>query len=278
MKHLFIALLLIISVSTFAQTIVGCSDYDKKTGKPSGIYNSWDIKSDGGYVYLLYSQPQVITKQLTLYVDKKNNSGKYIAYATEYFNTSASLKQKWSVYDFKFTESGEYKITVLADGNELASTFQTINYAAGEGPKNSSNSSSSNNNSSSNKSSSSTSNSDDYDDIYIDSKVLVAEDVDEDINPIGEATTFYAQRDGKKPLKIIVKNTEAFATDLFYIDIYYYENDEKDEKLLETVEVEVQDDWVIMAQPYTFPKRGHYFIDVYNEYDEYVNSVTIEIK
>jgi len=262
MKNLFIALLLFISAGVFAQTVVGCSDYDKKTGTPSGIYNSWDIKSSGGYVYLHYSQPQFITKQLTLYVDKKNSSGKYVAYATEYFSTESS-RQKWAVYDFKFTEPGEYKIIVLQDGNELATSYQTIQFAAGEEPKTTTNSSSSDDN---------------YDDYYIDSKVTVAEDIDEDFNPIGEGTTFYAQRDGTKKLKIIVDNPDPFETTLFYIDIYYYETDSKDEKLLETLEVEVESEWVVMAKPYTFTKRGHYFIDVYNEYDEFVNTASIEIK
>ncbi len=268
MKNLIIALLLLVSIGVNAQTFVACSDYNKETGEPSGVYSSWDIKADGGYVYLLYSQPKNITKPLLLYVDKLNNSGDYVAYATENFNNSASSKKNWAMYDFKFTEAGKYKIAAMQDGKELASNFLTIQFAAGEEAKKVNN----------------TSSYSDYIDeevdtyYYEESNIVVATDVDEDFNPIGEADEFYAKRDGTIPLKIVVSNPERFATDLFYIDIYYTDPATDKENLETTLDTEVNADWVVSSTDYTFKKRGIYTIDVYNANDVFVNSTIIEIK
>ncbi|HMU98122.1 MAG TPA: hypothetical protein PLC61_00225 [Chitinophagales bacterium] len=265
MKNLIIALLLLISVAVNAQTIVGCENYDENTGKTTGEYSSWDISANGGYVYLHYSQPKKITKPLTLYVDKKNTSGNFVAYATEYFENDVKSGKNFAVYDFKFTEAGTYKIIALADGQELASKILTIQFKEGEEP---------------NSDSSNDENSDEEVDTYYyeESTVVIATDVDEDYNPIGEADEFYAKRDGTTPLKIVVSNPERFATELFYIDIYYTDPETEKEVKETTLETEVNPDWIVSSTDYTFKKRGKYYIDVYNGNDVFINSASIEIK
>ncbi|MBK8951456.1 MAG: hypothetical protein IPM85_03030 [Chitinophagaceae bacterium] len=51
--------ILFASIGLYAQKLVACENYDS-AGKASGIYSAWDIKPAGSYIYLHYSQPQVL--------------------------------------------------------------------------------------------------------------------------------------------------------------------------------------------------------------------------
>jgi hypothetical protein len=134
---LFLAGLTLNNTQLFAQSsqkkIVLCESYST-TGVPSGINSSWVIKEDGGYVYILYTNGNTaINKKETLwlYIDKKYEDGEYGAYATEEFVVNTG--DKFVVYDYKFTEEGDYKIIAYQDGVELAITYANISFSNNQG-------------------------------------------------------------------------------------------------------------------------------------------------
>ncbi|MEZ4879357.1 MAG: caspase family protein [Chitinophagales bacterium] len=112
------------------KTISLCEDYNKTTGKPSGIYTTWNIKEDGGYVYVVYENGgKKINDKLWLYVDKENTSGNYIAYDTKTFDNTDG--KSWAMYDYNFKEPGNYKISAVNSFGEQASVEATIKFTDG---------------------------------------------------------------------------------------------------------------------------------------------------
>lgn len=259
-KLLFIVLLMICSIVANAQKIVTCESYNENTGVPSGIYSTWDIPADGGYVYILYSQSKSITGTLDLYIDEYYN-GKYIPYETLKFEVDG--KSKWALYDYKFTEPGKYRIIALKAGNELASTEVTIQYIDGV-------------------SSEDAYTDDDYDEedevdtwYYEGTEIVFGTGVDQNNNfaILGQSDEFTIPREkGYVNVALILNSDKQIKTNLVYVDIYL------DEDLIETLELEVEPNWDIAYSTYKFTKRGSYSIEMYNADDIFINSGSVEIK
>lgn len=262
MKNIILAVFAFISLSLSAQKVVTCSEYDEKKGTPSGIYESWDIGAKGGYVYIHYSQPKSIKKKLTLYIDKKDEKGRYNPYETLYFDTDEKTKENWATYKYTFTEDGTFKIIVLDNSNELASTTVTVNFKEGEKPTTTYEDDS---------------DSDSEDEIdtyyYTESSVKVGQSIDEKFVLSGEDTYFTMPRSGSLPLTIVVEHTQPLSTDIIYIDIY-----DEDENLIKTLELDCDPTWDIISTKYTFEQKGTFYIDAYNAKDVYINTVTIHIE
>ncbi|QQR98211.1 MAG: hypothetical protein IPK18_01340 [Sphingobacteriales bacterium] len=253
-KLLFVAVLSMISTLIFAQKVVLCEDYDKTTGVPSGVYASWNVKSSGSYIYTIYTQSKPITKTLSVYIDKKSSSGSYVAYETHFIEESESKGRKWAMIDLKFSEAGDYKISISdGAGNELASTYAVISYIDDEDEDN---------------------DDDEIDTYYYEnSEISIAEDINkstyEIINKTDEA---YLSSIRGKEFYIIVENDKVFKTNLFYVGIYLGDD------LLETLEIDVEEGWDIAWTNYSFTKKGNYTIDVYNADDIYVNTTEFVVK
>lgn len=116
------------TINTSKKSIVTASNYDLTSGKPSGIYTTWNIQKEGGYVYVVFDNTTKINGNLWLYVDKKNSSGDYVAFDTKTFEHQ---NKSWATYKFTFTEPGDYKISAVSSKGEEASTFVTVNFADG---------------------------------------------------------------------------------------------------------------------------------------------------
>lgn len=262
-KLLFISMLLLSTLATFAQKVVLCEDYDKTTGEPSGVYKNWDIKASGSYIYIIYTHNKQIKNELVVYIDKKYSDGEYGAFDTQYISTSETKGKNWAMLDFKFTEAGEYKIIILENGKELAYTYTTIGYQEGYEPTSNNNSNSNNNN-----------DDDEIDTYYYEnSEVSVATSVDDKTFEVsGKKESEYLSNIRGKELYIVVEQDSEFKTDLFYLDI------ELNGEFLETKEIEVESNWNIAWHKYSFTKRGKYYIEVYNANDVYVNSIEFEVK
>jgi hypothetical protein len=145
----------------------------------------------------------------------------------------------------------------LNNGKELASTYTKIGYQLGYEPEEENE------------------NNDEIDTYYYEnSTVSFSEDIDKTtyklINPIEGSTSLGSSRE--KEVYIVVEHDQAFKTNLFYIDINL------NDKLLETVELDVEENWDIAWYQYKFTKKGTYYIDVYNADDIFVNTSTIIIK
>ncbi|MCB9034429.1 MAG: hypothetical protein H6553_11365 [Chitinophagales bacterium] len=259
-KLLFIALLMIGSVVANAQKIVTCESYNENTGEPSGIYSTWSIKQDGGYVYILYNQPKAIKGVLDLYIDKYFN-GKYVPYETLKFDVESN--SNWALYDYFFTEPGKYRIIALKDKTELASTEVTIKYA--------------------DNASSSNSNYNDREDedneevdtwYYEETEIVFGTGLDKNNNFAvqGQNDEFTIPREkGYVDVALILKGDVEFKTDLIYVDIYLGDD------FIETLEVNVEPNWNIVSTNYKFTKRGTYSIEMYNADEVYINDADVEI-
>jgi hypothetical protein len=259
MKKLSLLLLTIsfFALSAVAQSIVLCEDYNKTTGEATGVYKTWDIKSDGGFIYVVYNQPRKISSgSWYLYIDKDwDDNGKYSAFET--IELDEDVSKTWLMYDFKFTEKGKYKVDIMKDGVSQATTYTTIQFADGEEGK---------------------STSEDEDEevdtyYYENSEIIFCESVSADGDPESEATTFKANREGTREVTIYLSNDKAFKTTKMYVDIYDSKSNEKIDDF--TIDVEVDWDWVKFKQ--TFTKPGEYYIDIYNEDDTFINTATVTI-
>lgn len=236
----------------FAQSVVTCESFDKTTGVTSGIYKVWDIKSDGGYIYIHYSQPQAIgNKTLTLRLLKKNSSSEYVPFDSKYF-VIKSPSDKWTVYDFFFKQPGDYKIQVVENSRVLATTEITVNEIEG----------------------SSSSTNDEIDTYYYEeSSVLVGQSIDDNFNVIGESTSFTLPSSKSLPLKIAVSHIDPLETDKVILEIYNSNNEFVDKLVMEC-----KPEWNFIYTSYTFKKKDTYYIDAYTANDIFINTATIEIE
>lgn len=246
---LLAGLFLLLSGSAFAQKkLYFCSDYTS-SGEPTGISYSWVIKSTGGNVYMLYKNDgvNITTSNIYIYIDKLSG-GSYTEYATK---TVVPDKYKsWVIYDYKFTEAGDYKVTFLDNSkNTLATEYCTISLK--DDDKVSS-------------------------DYYIGSRVLLCEDVTENGDPVTESSVFNIGRDGGY-VYILVDHTKEFKTTELIVDVFKGDG-YKD--FVETKRFTVESNWVWTKFKYTFYTPGNYKIIVYNKDEVLLNSgyVTINMK
>ncbi|HQV77503.1 MAG TPA: hypothetical protein PLJ42_03955 [Chitinophagales bacterium] len=248
------------SISAIAQTnkVVLCETYDKTTGEATGIYKSWDIPKDGGYVYIVYSQDRPIKDELMVYVDKKNSStGEYEAYDTYVINKESSNNKKWIMYDNRFTEIGDYKISIMGPGEKvMASTLTTINWIK--------------------ENENSTSNSDDNDEdkdakdtYYYENSTIEFGTKVENGEVIGKSETFML-KNGKAEFECLIYQDEDLKCKELTVTIYNGD-DYKDEVSSEVFSIESKT-WNWVKIPIKVSKKGKYVVDVYNEHDTFINS------
>jgi hypothetical protein len=257
MKKLALLLLTLttLAISAIAQSVVMCEDYNKSDGTPTGIYKTWDIKKDGGYVYIVYSQPHNLRSgSWYLYIDKDwDDNGKYSAFET--ISLDEDVSQNWVMYDYNFKEKGKYKIDIMKDGVTQATTYGEINFAKDEDVKKS----------------------DEDDDIdtyyYEDSEIKFCESVSSTGDPSGVATEFKADRTGSREVTIYISNGKAFKTTKMFVDVYNSKTSEKIDDY--SIDTQVDWDWVKFKQ--TFDKPGEYYIDLYNADDVFINTATVTI-
>ena len=239
-------------------TVVTCESYDDN-GVTSGVYKAWDIKKDGSFVYVIYSQDKTITKNLNLYVDKKNEKGKFIAYATEDFAYNPKTdRKKFAMYDYKFTEEGDYRLTVMADNTDALATTEVTIYFEKE-------------------TSSTTADELDETDTYYyeNSEITFAMDFDSEANATGEATEFRL-KNGESNFFAKVQQDNDLKVTQIRVSIYTGD-DYKEEVSDENFDVESKE-WNWIKIPIKVTKRGKYVVDMYTENDVFINSGYFEIK
>ncbi len=267
MKNLALLLITFISFSTplLAQNekVVLCGDYNKTDGTPSDINKNWDIeKEKGSYVYVLYSQDKIIKDKLMLYLDKKNTNGSYIAYETLEFTYDPIVdKKNWAMYDCKFTEAGDYRISVMGKGDDaLALVYANIAYLKS---------------SDDDKDKVKEAGNDDAGDTfyYEDAKITFGESVT-DGEMTGEATEFRLIS-GKREITCMLQQDKDLKCEEVTVTIYGgtdYKDKISDEKF--TV---ASLDWDWIKMPITVRKIGKYVVNIYNQEDTFIGSGYFEI-
>lgn len=266
MKQLSLLLFTIISfaISLNAQTVTLCKDYNSNTGAPIEEGKYWDIDDDGkgSNVYLIYKQDKAIKEDLKLYIDKKNTSGSYIAYATKYFyNDISSNAKTWAMYDVNFTEKGDYRLTVIGkNGTALAVTYTNIDYKK-------------NDPSDANKKK--IAKKDAPDTYYYEySEITLGTSINDGILS-GVDTTFYLFGTAKE-ITAKLEQTEALKLTKIYVDIYTGSNYEEK---VSSLGYNVDDPtWNWISVPIKFYKKGKYVVDFYTQDDVFINSYYFSVK
>lgn len=250
LKHALASFIFITTVfiQLNAQSIVLCESYDDQ-GKASGIYSTWEIKQTGGNVYMVYNQSSTLSSgSWYLYLDYDwDNVGTYQAYET--FTITPERGKNWFAYDYKFTDVGKYKASVMYNGTEVASSYFVINYVAGDTPVTSD---------------------DEVDTYYYEnSSILFCNSIDAEGNPVGEATSFSMRRTGTVDVSVYLDNHGLpFRTNKMYVDVYNEETNLK----FDTFSVDVEPDWDYVKFVQTFTTPGKYYFDYYNEDDIFINT------
>ncbi len=245
--------MLCFSLGMKAQSIVLCESYDE-SGNPSGVHTNWNVASDGGYIYILYKQPSNFTSGIWyLYIDQWDVSqNKYIPFET--IPASDNITS-WFVRDQFFTEAGDYKATMMFNGNAMASVeFDiAIDYTIA----------------------SDTNKIDTY--YYEDSEMRFCNSVDAGINLIGESTVFYLTSDSVIVTCYVANNNRPFKSEYVYVDIFNEEDDLFGEPTM-SFTVNIEKDWDYFAFKTTFKEKGLYYVDIYNEEDIFINTASVTIE
>ena len=263
--------ILLFTISSYAQSSSGnkaelCEDYDKITGVPSGVAKSWDVSSDGNgsNVYLIYTQNKIIKEELSLYIDKKNASGSFIAYGTYYFdNDIKNGAKKWAMYVINFKEEGDYRISVIGKNAEaLAVTYTNIKFKEEDA-------------SVANKKKLVQKSGDVPDTYYYeDSKVEFGESI-KDGELSGTGTVFNLYDSSKE---ITAKISQDNDLKLTQVIVSIYTGDDYKEKVSELTYDVGDVTWNWISVPLKFYKKGKYVVDVYSQDDVFINSAYFEVK
>ncbi len=237
-----------------------CSDYDKTTGEPIGIAVNWDVKDDGvgSNVYLIYKQDKKIKEGLTLYLDKKNANGSYIANGTYSFDNNIKENQKkWAMYDLNFREEGDYRLTVVGNSADaLAVTYSNIKFMEDDISKPAK-----------------------KDDVvetsyYENSKITFGESISNG-TLVGESAVFRLSGSSKEIIANISQADDLKLT-LIYVDIYTG-TDYKEK--ISSLSYKVDDPtWNWISTPIKFYKKGKYVVDFYTQDEIFINSGYFEVK
>lgn len=240
------------------RSLVLCDSYDDY-GKPMGIATVWNIKKEGGWIYILYNHGEKIKQSISLYVDKKNTTGKYEAYETKTFTYDGT--KNWSVFDFNFKEAGDYLVSAVYNGSTLASVNATVKYTDAT--------------TTTTTSSTTTKTEDKPDTWYYDkSNIYFAATADAAGNMTGEATTFTVPVAGKE-LKVVYKDDKACKTKKIVVDVYTGDNYDE---FVETKEFVTTPAQKVITFSYFFKNEGKYKLSVYNDNDVFMNLGMLTIK
>lgn len=241
--------------------VVLCEDYNKTTGAPIGIATNWDINSKtGSYVYIIYQQDKTIKESINLYVDKKNESGTYKPFETISIEESSYKNKDWFMYDLLFKEKGDYKIAVMGKSNyPLATLYTNIAYKA--------------DNITDKKKDDVI---DDAQDTYYYefSDITFGNNIDADGN-VKDATEEFKLKNGKADFYCVVMQDDALKSKSIIVSIYY--GDDYKEKVSEETFSVDNLDWNWVKLPISVSKVGKYVVDIYNEYDTFINSGYFEV-
>lgn len=242
-----------------AQSIVLCESYDTK-GTASGIYTSWDIKADGGFIYILYNQQNILNTSSVwyLYIDYDwYKNGELTAYET--ISLTPERGKNWVVYDYKFKDVGKYRAYIMKDGVEQASVNFEINYEKGVTPPGGS----------------STVTSGEIDTYYYEgSFIQFCSSVDANGNAQNPTTSYILPYAGTiETVVLLDNNMKELKTNLITVDVY------KDGATdpYDTFTINVQPEWDYCYFKLNLAAPGSYYVDLYTADDIFINTATLTV-
>ena len=123
MKRFIITCFAIISISLSAQEINFCLNYTV-LGEPIRVSNSWSINENGGYLYVLYKQPEIITRNKYCVIISQERNGIFKEVDRQHIVPEA--EKNWAAVYYRFLEGGDFKVSVLNNSVEMATEYLTI--------------------------------------------------------------------------------------------------------------------------------------------------------
>lgn len=251
-KNIFLFVVFLITSSAFAQKrIYFCEGYTP-TGEPIGTSNIWNIRSTGGKVYILYKNDSmnINTSAIFFFIDKREGK-EYKEFFTK--NLTPDKNKNWIFYDFKFTESGEYKVLFIdAAGTTLATEYVTIKFKTDDFVTETTLSS----------------------DYYTKAKVIFCESVDENGDTQTMLSTFKIPRNDGGFAHVLINHVKPLKTTELIVDIW---KGDDYKKFVETKRMTVEENWEWADFQYTFTKEGKYKFVVHNKDEVYIQTGYISI-
>ena len=244
----FLILTLVLSAGITAAQQVYFVDSYTEDGEPIGAKNVWTVKPWGSFIYILLDTENNVLpgNVIYLFIDKKNGDA-YEAFDSKAINIDQ--KPKWVVYNYKFTQVGEYDVYFITNEQKrFAGEKVTITYEESYSrPK-------------------VTTNSVYYDNcsIVFCKKILVGGE------PLGEVSSISLSQ--LSTIYIQINNRRSLNTGKILVDIWRKKNRlfEYDE-FVESKKYRINPDWNDAYFKYTFTTPGEYKFSIYNE-----NEITIK--
>ncbi|MCF6269294.1 MAG: hypothetical protein L3J41_06280 [Melioribacteraceae bacterium] len=255
MKKLIQILFILISIITITngQTIYVAESVTEQN-EPINAHNYWEIEPWGKSLFIILdSENQDIEGNIVyLFIDKYTD-GKYQPYDSKSINIKE--KNRRIKYDYKFTETGKYKLYYINVSQEkLASTVVTISEKI-------------------RKQNATVKRSNYYDNI----KLIFCEKVLVGGTPIG-ITKKASLRENGGQIYVKLTNFSPLKTEVILVDFWRkeYRSFEYDE-YMESKKFRIDPEWSDTYFKYKFPKAGEYKIVIYNQEEVLIKTGYINV-
>ncbi|MDQ3046341.1 MAG: hypothetical protein M3R27_02255 [Bacteroidota bacterium] len=251
---LLLICLLTVAFSYSQKRIYFCEDYTA-TGEPVKTSSVWNIKSSGGMVYFLYQNDgaNITAGSLNIYVDKLTGK-EYKEYSTN--NLIPDKYKSWVIYDYKFTEAGEYKVTFMDGTKSLATEYVTIQIKEGE------------------VASAKTEGTKLTSDYYTEAKIIFCESVDDKGFAKTPSSVFNISASAGGYIYVLVDHLKPLKTSEIIVDVW---KGDGYKEFVETVRFEVKENWEWSDFKYTFYKDGKYKFSIYNKDEVFIQTGYVSI-
>lgn len=253
-----LSLLMILSISGFAQKrVYFCEDYTA-TGEPKGQSSRWSITPSAGNVYILYQNDNIniTTSKIYFFIDFLTE-GEYKEFDTK--SVTPDKYKSYVLYDYKFTKAGDYRVIVY-DGAMSKLTTEYVTITMKDADK--------------------VNNADNIDNTkvgtvyYMDATVTFCTDVDSKGNADTPSSVFNISPDKGSYVYVLLNNGKALKTTELIVDIWKGD-DYKD--FVETKKVTVEDYSNFAYFKYTFYKEGKYKFSIFTKDETFIQTGYVEI-
>jgi len=247
------------SIGTFSQRIYFCSNYTP-SGDPITPGTVWNIKAEGGYVYILFQNSATAKMPTTVnFTINKLSGTDYVAFDVK--TVTPESAKSFAVLDYKFLSDGSY-LFIAKDENmsELTREYVTINYKT--------------------TTESTTTTSTDDDEYYASSSITVGTAIDDNGTVSGTSSTYYnIPSEGAYVIYKVDNAGKSINTEQLIVDVYK-KSDAGTYEFFETKNYDIKSgfDWIYFK--YTYYSAGDYKLSVYTKEWKYINTAytTIQVK
>lgn len=246
-------LALLFAGTTAAQDIYVCKSYTQQ-GEPVDASNSWEIKSGGDYLYILFDNEEKIEDKLIyLFLDKKYDD-EYKPFDSKVLRNEN--KKSWLVYNYKFQKPGEYNIYFMDSAqNTLATTKVNMRYKQAETASRVNESS-----------------------MYYDKTEMIFCKRVFGEEPLKEMSSTYLSGDSVK-VYVYLDTQRPIRTEKLLVDVWRKKNRSfQYDEFIETKKFKVTPEWAYTFFKYKFTKKGEYKISVYNDQEVLIKSGYFTVK